>query len=194
MKTNTYDQPSPNKQERPVSYRKLWISLAAVLVLSFVTLGYFGTEIYRQAPPVPSRVLAADGTVLFSNTIEILTRIKRNGFSVGIVTTKYHHRIDAILNKYGICSLVDIIVGLDDVKKAKPDPEALLLAIDRLRVNIKDVLYTGDSLIDAETAKNAHVYFFAVTTGTTMESEFKRYPNIAIVGGLKELVNRHLIL
>lgn len=48
------------------SYRKLWTSLAAVLVLSFVTLGYFGREIYRQAPPIPERVVTTDGKVLFT--------------------------------------------------------------------------------------------------------------------------------
>ena len=29
-------------------------------------LGYFGAEIYRQAPPVPKRVVTTDGTVLFT--------------------------------------------------------------------------------------------------------------------------------
>jgi nitric oxide reductase subunit B len=51
----------------PRSYRKLWISLGAVLVLSFLTLGYFGSEIYRQAPPIPKRVVTADGAVLFTS-------------------------------------------------------------------------------------------------------------------------------
>jgi nitric oxide reductase subunit B len=48
------------------SYRKLWIALVGVLVVSFGTLGYFGREIYRQAPPVPHSVVTANGTVLFT--------------------------------------------------------------------------------------------------------------------------------
>ncbi|HWH70477.1 MAG TPA: nitric-oxide reductase large subunit, partial [Candidatus Sulfotelmatobacter sp.] len=51
---------------KPRSYRKLWLSLISVLALSFLVLGYFGTEIYRQAPPVPKRVVTSDGTVLFT--------------------------------------------------------------------------------------------------------------------------------
>ena len=35
------------------SYRKLWLGLICVMSLSFLGLGYFGSEIYRQAPPVP---------------------------------------------------------------------------------------------------------------------------------------------
>ncbi len=50
----------------PKSYGKLWLSLAAVIVLSFLVLGYYGTEIYRQAPPMPKRVVTSDGSVLFT--------------------------------------------------------------------------------------------------------------------------------
>ena len=46
-------KPNNNMTEQPRSYRKLWLSLATVMTLSFLVLGYYGTEIYRQAPPVP---------------------------------------------------------------------------------------------------------------------------------------------
>ncbi len=46
--------------------RKLWGTFVAVIVISFSVLGYFGHEIYRQAPPIPDRVVAASGEVLFT--------------------------------------------------------------------------------------------------------------------------------
>lgn len=46
--------------------RKLWLAFAVIVAGSFAVLGFFGREIYRQAPPVPARVLAADGRVLFT--------------------------------------------------------------------------------------------------------------------------------
>jgi nitric oxide reductase subunit B len=46
--------------------RKLWIGFVAVMTISFAVLLYFGYEIYRQAPPIPEKVVAADGTVLFT--------------------------------------------------------------------------------------------------------------------------------
>ncbi len=55
---------TPNPSRR--SYRRLWLSLIAVLTVSFAVLGYFGSEIYRQAPPLPKRVVTTDGTVLFT--------------------------------------------------------------------------------------------------------------------------------
>lgn len=46
-------------------YRKLWWSLIGVLGVTFCLLGWFGHEIYRQAPPIPEQVKSADGTTLF---------------------------------------------------------------------------------------------------------------------------------
>ena len=44
--------------------KKLWIILAAVFIFSFGILGWIGTEIFRQAPPIPSQVVSADGSVV----------------------------------------------------------------------------------------------------------------------------------
>ncbi len=46
--------------------RKLWLGLAALLVVSFSILLWAGTEIFRVAPPVPERVVAEDGTQVFT--------------------------------------------------------------------------------------------------------------------------------
>lgn len=46
--------------------KKLWIGLILVMAISFGVLIYFGTEIYRKAPPVPDKVLTASGTLLFT--------------------------------------------------------------------------------------------------------------------------------
>ncbi|MDO1448208.1 nitric-oxide reductase large subunit [Rhodocytophaga aerolata] len=47
-------------------YKKLWIGFIAVLVGSFAVLGYYGSEIYRQAPPIPAQVITTSGKVLFT--------------------------------------------------------------------------------------------------------------------------------
>ncbi|MCP4573971.1 MAG: nitric-oxide reductase large subunit [bacterium] len=49
-----------------MGYRKLWLTFAIVVVVSFSVLGFFGREIYRQAPPVPERVVTTDGRTVFT--------------------------------------------------------------------------------------------------------------------------------
>lgn len=46
-------------------YRKLWWSLIGVLGVTFCLLGWFGHEIYRQAPPIPDQVQSVEGKILF---------------------------------------------------------------------------------------------------------------------------------
>jgi len=51
-----------------VHTKRLWLALGTVILGSFVVLGYFGVELYRQAPPIPERVVTTDGRVLFTGT------------------------------------------------------------------------------------------------------------------------------
>jgi nitric oxide reductase subunit B len=46
--------------------KKLWFGFIAVMVISFGILGYYGREIYREAPPIPEKVVTEDGAVLFT--------------------------------------------------------------------------------------------------------------------------------
>ncbi|MBI2824220.1 MAG: nitric-oxide reductase large subunit [Planctomycetia bacterium] len=43
---------------------RLWIAFVLVTVLSFAVLGWVGTRIYQEAPPLADRVVADDGTVV----------------------------------------------------------------------------------------------------------------------------------
>ncbi len=49
-----------------MNFRKHWLAFAGVTLVSFSVLGYFGRELYRQAPPIPKRVVTASSEVLFT--------------------------------------------------------------------------------------------------------------------------------
>lgn len=49
-----------------MNYKKLWIGLGLVILISFLVLGFFGYQIYHQAPPIPEKVIAEDGRILFT--------------------------------------------------------------------------------------------------------------------------------
>jgi len=46
--------------------RNLWLGFIAVMTISFAVLLYYGREIYRQAPPIPDKVVTTSGNVLFT--------------------------------------------------------------------------------------------------------------------------------
>ena len=47
--------------------KKLWISFAAVLVVSFAVLGWIGTRIYQEMPPLPIRIVDTTGAVVVAD-------------------------------------------------------------------------------------------------------------------------------
>ncbi|MBI2308820.1 MAG: nitric-oxide reductase large subunit [Rhodocyclales bacterium] len=49
------------------STRKLWTWLALICVLSFAALGWVGTEIYVNAPPIPKQVASSKGQEIFAD-------------------------------------------------------------------------------------------------------------------------------
>jgi nitric oxide reductase subunit B len=46
--------------------KKLWLIFIGIFIFSFAVLGWVGTEIFRQAPPIPREVVTTDGQVLIA--------------------------------------------------------------------------------------------------------------------------------
>ena len=96
--------------------------------------------------------IMVDHTVLLPGAREAVTRLGARGLSLGIVTTKYRYRVEAVLRRDGLAEAFETIIGLEDVLMPKPDPQGLLMAVRRLDAATERSLYVGDSVTDAETA------------------------------------------
>lgn len=128
-------------------------------------------------------------TFLFPETETVLRGLKASGARIGIISTKYRYRIKELLDRHFPEGFIDIIVGGEDVKAAKPSPEGVLFALGQLQADKAETLYIGDSTVDAETAQAAGVDFAGVTHGVTTAEELSRYPHRKIMGTLEELLN-----
>ena len=126
-------------------------------------------------------------TRLYAETIPCLRRLKQKQVLIGIVSTKTRARINQTLQKDNITNLIDCVIGMEDVSEAKPSPQGLNQIKERYSLRNKEILYIGDSLIDAETAKNGQVDFTAVLTGVTGAEAFASWPHVQIIKTLAEL-------
>jgi len=116
-----------------------------------------------------------DQTMLLESVPQTIAALKEQALALGIVSTKFRHRIEAILRREGLLDSFDAIVGGEDVLNHKPDPEGLRLAMKRLGRSPLDCVYVGDSVVDAETAERAGVRFAAVLSGVTPREAFDMY-------------------
>lgn len=171
-------------------YRTIGMSLAETL------LSLAGPERAPQGPEFARRFkqhadqVMADLTVLYPTVDPAMRVLRRQGVKLGIVSTKFRYRIEGILQRDGLRDLFDVIVGGEDVAAHKPDPEGLCRAMADLHCPPMQVLYVGDSVIDAETARRAGVSFVAVLTGVTGRSGFAGYPAIEVIESLAQLPER----
>jgi pyrophosphatase PpaX len=61
------------------------------------------------------------------------------------------------LTPFKLSEFFEVRVTADDVKKGKPDPEGISLALSRLKADPKESMYVGDSPADMIAGKRAGV-------------------------------------
>lgn len=98
----------------------------------------------------------------FEGVAETLHLLKEKGYKLAIVSTKRRVMIEKGLNIIQCQHLFDTIVGLEDVKNTKPDPESLELALQRLGIAKENALMIGDNYHDIVGGQNASVDTAAV--------------------------------
>lgn len=145
-------------------------------------------EFFRRFREHAADIMMTD-TVLCPGAPELLEWLTDAGVSAGIVSTKGGDVLNAIFCRFGLRERLSPIVGGQDVKKPKPDPEGLNFALGKLGLDRDEVLFCGDTVIDAETARRAGVDFCAVLNGTTPAEAFADYPHVHIAPELADLLD-----
>ena len=133
------------------------------------------------------RMLMIEGTRLLPGAVELLTALKRAGIPAAIVSTKPGETLRRIFEYYGHLDLLALVIGGDEVARSKPDPEGVRLALDRLGLTADRVLFCGDTVIDAATARAGGCDFCAVLGGATPREAFADYPHVHIADNLAGL-------
>ncbi len=96
---------------------------------------------------------------------DVLVRLKDEGRRLGIVTAKRRATVELAFATVPLGHLFETVVGGDETERHKPDPEPLLLALERLDASPEDAAYVGDAPFDVRAAKAAGIHSVAVTWG-----------------------------
>jgi phosphoglycolate phosphatase len=128
-----------------------------------------------------------DSTEVFDYALPVISGLKQQDICIGIVSTKYRSRIEAVLARDGMLDSIDLIIGGEDVAQHKPHPEGLLKALEKLQTPSSSALYVGDSVVDAIVAERAGTRFVAVLSGTTPADAFAEYQPLEVIDKLSDL-------
>src|SRR5215210_1928994 len=106
-----------------------------------------------------------EGLVCCAGIDDLLVRLKDEGRRLGIVTAKRRRTVDLAFDQVPLAHLFETVVGGDETERHKPDPEPLLLALERLGARAEEAAYVGDAPFDVKAAKAAGVFSVGVTWG-----------------------------
>ena len=108
-------------------------------------------------------------TRLMPGAAEALAQLHVAGVRMGVATNKPQLATREVLLHFGIAERLGAIVGGDAVTRKKPAPDALLLALDQLKVEPQDALMVGDSVTDVEAARAANMPVIIIRGGYTQQ-------------------------
>lgn len=109
------------------------------------------------------------------------------GVPMAIVTTKAVEPARTVLKALGIEERFGAVVGVDTVRRPKPDPEGARVALARLGVGALRAVFIGDTIMDVLAGKAAGTRTVAVLSGHGDEEELKAAAPDASIRDLREL-------
>jgi beta-phosphoglucomutase len=108
---------------------------------------------------------------------EFLDKAKAAGIKMAIGSAAIPFNIDFVLDNLQLREYFPVIVSADDVTISKPHPDTFLQCATALGVDAKDCIVFEDAPKGVESALNAGMPAFVLTT-THPEEDFEQYPNI----------------
>ncbi len=75
----------------------------------------------------------------------LISKLKKQGFKVGVVTNSIRQTTEFMLTYAGLIELLDVVITNQDVNKPKPNPDGYQLAMQKLHVRPSETLIVEDS-------------------------------------------------
>lgn len=107
-----------------------------------------------------------DGAVtLYPDVMETLMELKRRGKTLTIASSRSHASLAEYIENLGLSDIISYILGADDVKEGKPNPEAIFKTLERFDFDTDEAIMIGDTVFDINMGINAGVKTCGVTYG-----------------------------
>jgi phosphoglycolate phosphatase len=105
-----------------------------------------------------------DYTRPYDGIPNILYKLKKDGYKLGLISNKSQYAVDIIIHKqFG--DIFDVVYGFGEGFKRKPDPEMLEEAAKEFGISLDEFVYVGDSDVDVKTVSNAKCHGIFVSYG-----------------------------
>lgn len=126
---------------------------------------------------------------LFDGARDALDAVRRSGLGVGLATSSSRREVETFIDRFELRGCFDVTLSLDDVVRAKPDPEVYISAARELGIQVSQMLVVEDSEHGVRAAKDAGAICIAVRSRYTRPDRVAAADlRIDSVGELPELL------
>ena len=108
---------------------------------------------------------------MFPHVAETLESMTKKGIRMSVATSRGVESLRDLLTSMGIIKYFDLLLGADSVSRHKPDPEPVLMTLEKLNINATDTLVVGDMPVDILMGKGAGCTTCGVTYGNATREE-----------------------
>ena len=105
---------------------------------------------------------------------DLLTELRATDSRLGLVTGKEYDRTCGILNRFDLSTTFDCIIGGDQIRRSKPDPEGVEVAMLFLSAARRTTLFVGDTPNDVIAARRARVDTVGVGWGLSRPPSLRK--------------------
>ena len=110
-------------------------------------------EVYRTFQQQNAHLLVK----IFPGIVDLLKALKEAGYRMGIVTSRTRESALRYMDMFGITEYFEAMVTCDDTTVHKPNPEPILLGLEKMGITKDEAIMIGDSPFDIKCANNAGV-------------------------------------
>jgi phosphoglycolate phosphatase len=121
-----------------------------------------------------------DHTVLYAGVREILDRLRDARVQMAVLTNKPVRFSQAIIDGLGLTAHFRRVYGGNSFEQKKPHPIGIETLMAEYGASCGQTLMVGDSAVDVQTARNAHVKACGVTWGFQPETFAECPPDFLI--------------
>jgi phosphoglycolate phosphatase len=132
-------------------------------------------------------VHAEEFTKPYPGVAELISQLAAEGYQLAVASNKVHDATVQLVNRFFPTIRFTAVFGQRDGFPTKPNPVILEEIIKIAGVNKNEVLYVGDSGVDAATAINAKVAFTGVLWGFRPQIELQEVGATSFVQNTEEL-------
>lgn len=105
---------------------------------------------------------------------EYIEQLNQRGLACAVVSSAANWMVDKILQQLDLTAQFQVIIGREDVTKHKPDPQAYLLALERLGVKAEQAVIFEDSEAGLKAGLAANCDVVAIAHEFNQRHRFER--------------------